>query len=179
MLAATSITASAELKLATVDVATLFDSYYKTAQMQKVVNLEKAKMQKENDEKLKVIQNYKSKHDDLRKKLEDPSLGEKKKVEFLKEFEQVRQSGTAAERERVEYVQRRSKALSEKAAEDARSIFTEINAEVTVVAKADKYDLVIDPNSVGGKGIPIFLYCSESFDITEQVSKKLSEKAPK
>ncbi len=174
-----SVVATAQQKVATVDVAKLFDGYYKTAETQKVVNVEKAKIQKENDVALKEVQALMSRHEDVRKKLEDPSLGEKKKVELLKEFEEIRQEGTQKEKSRVEYLQRKSAALNEKAAEDARGIFAEITEEINVIAEADGYDLVLNKASLGQKGVPVFIYTKEALDITEKIKAKLSEKAPK
>ena len=178
-LAATTIAATAELKVATIDVATLFDGYYKTAETQKVINLERAKLQKENEESLKKVQELKKKHDTIRKSLEDPSINEKKKVELLKEFEEVRQAGTQLERQRVETGQRKSASLNEKAAEDASGIFAEIQEEINIIAEADGYDLVLNKKVIGARGIPVFIYSKDTLDITEKVNAKLLEKAPK
>ena len=171
--------AHAELKLATVDIAKLFDGYYKTAETQKVINLEKAKMQKENDERMKKIQELKVKFDDLRKKIEDPALPEKKKIDFMKSFEEVRQEATALERERLEFIERRTNALKEKANEDMRIIFNEINEVIKVSSKSDGYDYVFNKAGIDVKGVPFLLYSKDASDITEKLAAKLAEKAPK
>jgi len=178
-LAALGTVATAELKVATVNIAQLFDGYYKTAETQKVVNLEKAKMQKENDSRLEKIRGLKEKHDKLTQELGDPSITEKKKIDLMKEFEQVREQGTALERERMEYIKRRTAALNEKAAEDARAIFGEISEEITLISEADGYDVVLNKQGVTAKGVPIFLYANETLDITPKIKAKLDEKAPK
>jgi len=178
-LALSTAAATAQLKVATVDVAKLFDGYYKTAETQKVVNVENAKIQKDNDKSLKEVQDLMAKFEDIRKKLEDPSLGEKKKVELMNEFQQVRQEGTQKENARLEYLKRKMAALKEKSSEDAREIFGDIQEEINVMAEADGYDLVLNKAVNGDKGVPAFIYTKDSLDITEKVSAKLAEKAPK
>ncbi len=170
--------AQAQLKIATVDMNKLFEGYHKTDVTQQEINVERARVQKENDERLTKIRGLETDIKDLRKKLEDPTLGDSKKQELAKSFEEKRQEGIALDRERREFLQRRNAALMEKTRQDMKVILDEINEVVEVASKSDNYDYVFNKTAAGVNQVPFLLYSKDAVDITEVLATKLNENAP-
>ena len=108
-----SATAQDKLKIATVDMQTLFKQYHRTNAAQKEVNVERAKIQQNNNERLETIRALEDELQGLRKQLDDPSLSDKRKQELFKGFQMKTQEGVALDRERREFLQRRNTALNE------------------------------------------------------------------
>ncbi len=165
----------AELKFATIDMNKLFEGYHKTDAAQKEINVERARVQKENDERLAKIRDLETDIKSLRKKLEDPTLGDKKKMELGKKFEEKRQEGIALDRERREFLQRRNAALMEKTRQDMKIILDEINVVIEVAAKSDNYDYIFNKSATGANQVPFLLFAKDAVDITDQLSAKLNK----
>lgn len=170
--------ANAQLKIATIDMNALFKEYHKTETAQKEINIERARVQKENEERLEKIRELQTIVNDLRSKIEDPTLNDQKKAELAKEFEENRQQGVALDRERREFLQRRNAALMEKTRQDMKVLLDEINEIVEVTSKADNYDYVFNKTVTGANSVPFLLYSKDAVDITEQLAAKLAETAP-
>src|SRR5690606_21883871 len=69
----------ARLKLATVDMQELFKQYYKTNEAQQQINVERARIQKENNDRQARIREIENNIGNLRKQLDDPSVADPKK----------------------------------------------------------------------------------------------------
>ena len=82
-----SAAAQDKLKIATVDMQTLFKQYHRTNATQKEVNVERAKIQQNNNERLETIRALEDELQGLRKQLDDPSLSDKRKQELFKGFQ--------------------------------------------------------------------------------------------
>ena len=134
---------------------------HRTAAAQKDINIERAKIQKENNERLTRIRELESELQDLRKRLEDPSISDKKKQELFKDFQSKTQEGVALDRERREYLQRRNAALNEKTVQRMRGIFEEIRKLVEDHAKADDFDYVFDKSGLSSTQVPFLLYTKD------------------
>jgi outer membrane protein len=130
LVAATLVTAAAaqegKLNIATVDMQELFKNYYRTAEAQKQINVERARIQKDNNERLGRIRELEENLGNLRKQLEDPSINESKKQSLFKEWQMQQQEGIALDRERREFLQRRNQALNEKMVQRMKGILEEI-----------------------------------------------------
>ena len=95
LFAALPASAQDKLKIATVDMAQLFKDYHRTNDAQKQINVERARIQKENNERLSRIRELEAELQNLRKQLEDPSISDKKKQELFKDFQMKTQEGVA------------------------------------------------------------------------------------
>ena len=178
LLAALPASAQDKLKIATVDMQQLFKEYHKTSDAQKQINVERARIQKENNERLTRIRELETELQGLRKQLEDPSISDKKKQELFKEFQMKTQEGVALDRERREYLQRRTAALNEKMGTRMRGILEEIRKLVESHAKTDDYDYVFDKSGLSVSQVPFLLYTKDANDITPGLLKELNKDAP-
>lgn len=167
-----------KLNIATVDMQELFKQYYRTNDAQKQINVERARIQKENNERLARIRELQGNHDKLRKQLEDPALNDSKKQTLLKEWQMQEQEGIALDRERREYLQRRNQALNEKMVQRMKGILEEIRKLVEEKAKTDNYDYVFDKSGLSTSQVPVLLYTKDATDITAGLLKNLNKDAP-
>ena len=167
-----------KLKIATVDMQQLFKEYYRTNEAQKDINVENAKIQKESNERLGRIRELDTELQNMRKQLEDPSLNEAKKQSIYNEWNVKQQEGIALERERREYLQRRSSLLNEKMVARMKGILEEIRKLVEEKAKAEDFDYVFDKSGLSTSQVPFFLYTKDATDITAVLLKDLNKDAP-
>ena len=179
MLLVTALPASAQdkLKIATVDMQQLFKEYHRTTEAQKQINIERTRIQKENNERLSRIRELEGELQSLRKQLDDPSISDKKKQELFKEFQMKTQEGVALDRERREYLQRRNTALNEKMGQRMRGILEEIRKLVEDQAKTDDYDYVFDKSGMSASQVPFLLYTKDAADITPGLLTQLNKDA--
>jgi outer membrane protein len=166
------------LNIATVDMQELFKQYYRTNEAQKQINVERARIQKENNERLERIRSLEENLTNLRKQLEDPAINESKKQTLFKEWQMQQQEGIALDRERREFLQRRNQALNEKMLQRMKGILEEIRKLVEEQAKVDNYDYVFDKSGLSTSQVPFLLYTKDATDITAGLLKDLNKDAP-
>ena len=167
-----------KLNIATVDMQELFKQYYRTNDAQKQINVERARIQKENNERLARIRELEENLQKLRKQLEDPALNDSKKQTLFKDWQGQQQEGIALDRERREFLQRRNQALNEKMVQRMKGILEEIRKLVEEKAKGDNYDYVFDKSGLSTSQVPFMIYAKDSTDITAHLLKDLNKDAP-
>ena len=173
-----SASAQDKLKIATVDMQELFKQYYKTNEAQKQINVERARIQKDNNERLARIRELEGQLGALRKQLEDPAINDAKKQALFKDWQMQQQEGIALDRERREFLQRRNQALNEKMVQRMKGILEEIRKLVEEQAKTDDYDYVFDKSGLSTSQVPFLLYTKDATDITAGLLKNLNKDAP-
>lgn len=178
MLTVPAIAQDNKLKIATVDMQTLFKQYHRTNEAQKEINVERAKIQQNNNERLETIRSLEDELQGLRKQLDDPSISDKKKQDLFKNFQMKTQEGVALDRERREFLQRRNTALNEKMVQKMRGILEEIRKLVEDRAKSDDYDYVFDKSGLSTSQVPFLLYTKDATDITGGLLDLLNKDAP-
>jgi outer membrane protein len=176
--ASMAVAQDGKLHIATVDMQELFKQYYRTNDAQKQINVERARIQKELNQRLAHIRELQGNHDKLRKQLEDPALNDSKKQTLFKEWQMQEQEGIALDRERREYEQRRKQALNEKMVQRMKGILEEIRKLVEEKAKVDNYDYVFDKSGLSTSQVPFLLYTKDATDITAALLKDLNKDAP-
>ncbi len=167
-----------KLSVATVDMQELFKQYYKTNEAQKQINIEKARIQKDNNERLAKLRELQESIDKLKKQLEDPALNDSKKQSVYKDFQSQNQEGIALDRERREFLERRNRALQETMLQRMKGILEEIRKLVEEKAKTENYDYVFDKSGLSTTQIPFLLYSKDATDITASLLKNLNKDAP-
>ena len=177
-LATTAVAEDSKLRIATVDMQELFKQYYRTNEAQKQINVERARIQKENNERLARIRELEEKLGKLRKELEDPAINDSKKQALFKDWQAQQQEGIALDRERREFLQRRNQALNEKMVQRMKGILEEIRKLVEEKAKTDNFDYVFDKSGLSTSQVPFLLYTKDATDITTGLLKTLNKDAP-
>lgn len=167
-----------KLKIATVDMQQLFKEYHRTNEAQREINVERAKIQKENNERLDRIRTLDTDLQNMRKQLEDPSISDQKKQAVFQDWNVKQQEGIALDRERREFLQRRNQSLNEKMVGRMKGILEEIRKLVEEKAKAEDFDYVFDKSGLSTSQVPFFLYTKDATDITAVLLKELNKDAP-
>jgi len=167
-----------KLKVGTVDMQELFKQYYKTNEAQKQINLERARIQKENNERLQRIREIEKTLEDLKKQIEDPSTSDQKKASLVQEWQGQQTEGSALDRERREFLQRKNQALNENMVERMKGILNEIRKLVEDQAKTDNYDYVFDKSGLSTSQVPFLVYTKDATDMTAELLKTLNKDAP-
>ena len=178
ILCGTSFAQEAKLKIATVDMQQLFKEYHRTEEAQQQVNVERARIQKELNERLERIQEIDEELKKLRKMLDDPSINDSKKQEVHRDWQMKQQEGIALDRERREFQQRRTQALNEKMVQRMKGILEEIRKLVEEQAKKEDYDYVFDKSGLSTSQVPFLLYTKDATDITPVLLVDLNKDAP-
>ena len=168
----------AKLKIATVDMQQLFKEYYRTTEAQQQINVERARIQKDNNEKLTAIRQIESDIALLKKQIEDPSLSDQKKAQVYKDHQAKNQEGIQLDKERREFLGRKNQALNEKMVQRMRGILEEIRKLVEERAKAENFDYVFDKSGMSTSQVPFLLYTKDATDITAALLKDLNKDAP-
>jgi outer membrane protein len=166
------------VKIATVDMQELFKQYHRTNEAQKQINVERARIQKDNNERLARIRELETNLGNLKKQIEDPSVNESKRQALFKDWQMQQQEGIALDRERREFLQRRNQALNEKMVQRMKGILEEIRKLVEEQAKTDDYDYVFDKSGLSTSQVPFLLYTKDATDITAGLLKDLNKDAP-
>ena len=167
-----------KLNIATVDMQELFKQYYRTNEAQKQINVERARIQKDNNERLARIRELEENLGNLRKQLEDPAISDSKRQTLAKDWQGQQQEGIALDRERREFLQRRNQALNEKMVQRMKGILEEIRKLVEEQAKVDNFDYVFDKSGMSTSQVPFLLYTKDATDITAGLLKNLNKDAP-
>ncbi len=170
--------ASSQPLFATVDMQELFKQYHRTSEAQKQINVERARIQKDNNERLARIRELEANLGNLKKQIEDPSVNESKRQALFKDWQMRQQEGIALDRERREFLQRRNQALNEKMVQRMKGILEEIRTLVEESAKVGNYDYVFDKSGLSTSQVPFLLYTKDATDITTGLLKDLNKDAP-
>lgn len=177
-LAGSAVAQEGKIKIATVDMQELFQQYYRTNEAQKQINVERARIQKDNNERLARIRELENTLGNLRKQLDDPAVADTRKQQLFKDWQIQQQEGVALDRERREFLQRRNQALNETMVQRMKGILEEIRKLVEEQARTDDYDYVFDKSGLSTSQVPFLLYTKDATDITAGLLKDLNKDAP-
>lgn len=168
----------APLRIATVEMRELYQEYFRSGEMEKEMRIHQARIQKENNERVARSKELEDKLGKIRTQLEDPALNDSKKQSLFKTWQAGQQEVIDRDRERREFVQRRSQAFNEEMARRMKGILEEIRKIVEEQAKLDNFDYVFDRSGRSSSQVPLLLFTKDSTDITAILLKRLNRDAP-
>ena len=166
------------MKIATVDMQELFRQYYKTNEAQQQINVERARIQQDNNERLVRIRELEESIGTLRREIDDPTVVDSRKQTLFRDLQAQQQEAVHLDRERREFLQRRNQALNEKMVQRMRGILEEIRALVEEQARSDDFDFVFDKSGLSTSQVPVLLYTKDATDITSILLQDLNKDAP-
>ena len=120
----------AEIKIATVDIQKLFKDYHLTAKMQEQINVEQARIKKDNEERLARIRTVEEQLETIGKQLEDTTIADSKKQELFKDRQVKLQEGSALDQERRKWLARREQAQVFDTGREAERLVHDARAEL-------------------------------------------------
>ena len=168
----------AEDRIATVNLRTVFDDYWKTKQANSALKERGAEMEKELKGLVSSFESAKEEYQGLLESANDQavSITERErrkqkaedKLKGLREDEQTIQQFQRQARETIQEQQRRVR----------DNILEEVKATVTSIAKAGDFTLVIDTAAETPNRTPVILYSSNPDDLTAKVLSQMNATAP-
>jgi outer membrane protein len=172
---ATATAQSSNAKIGTVDMKTVFESYYKTKDAEAKINESRNAAKKELEDRMDL---YKKTLEDLKKldeEINKPELSKEAKEQKLRLRTDKAAEAQNQDREIREFGQTREKQLQEQSVRMRAGIVEEINNVVKEKVKSEGYDLVFDKSGPSLNGVPIVLYSRDSYDFTASVITALNK----
>lgn len=177
--AAMATSAHAQVKVATVDMTKIFNSYYKTKEAESRINDARNAAKQELDDRLDT---YKKNMDQINKLNEDlgkSELSKDKKDEISKKRDDIINETKNLEKEIGEFRQSREKQLQDQAMRMRNGIVEEITKLVQDKVKTENFDIVLDRSGSSLNGVPIVLFARDNMDFSDDVIVQLNKNKPK
>ncbi|HYR59123.1 MAG TPA: OmpH family outer membrane protein, partial [Chthoniobacteraceae bacterium] len=175
LLPAAASAQSVTIRIGTVDMKKVFDSYYKTKDAEAKINEARNNAKKELEERMdqakKILDEVKKLDEDIAK----PELSKEAKDQKGKIRGEKAGELQTMDREIREFQSSREKQLQEQSVRMRGGIVDEINKVVGDKVKAEGYDIVFDRSGPSLNGVPILLYAKESYDFTTDVVAALNK----
>ncbi len=171
-------TASAQsvtIRIGTVDMKKVFESYYKTKDAESKINEARNNAKKELEDRMdqakRVLEEVKKLDEDIAR----PELGKEAKEQKTKVRGEKAGELQTMDREIREFQSSREKQLQEQSVRMRAGIVEEINKIVEAKVKAENYDLVFDKSGPSLNGVPIVLFSRDTYEFTNDVVAALNK----
>ena len=167
-----------EMKIAVVDMDTVFQQYYKTKQTDAVLKqkqgIYQAWAKKLGESRLKLEEEFKILRDASQNIAYSSAEREKKRLAAQKKYQEFKKK----EAELEQYVQQKSREYKQLLQKMHKKILDEIYTEIKRYAILKGYNLVFDKSGKTLNTIPAIIYSSPQFDISDEVLKRLNRGQP-
>jgi len=172
--------ASADLKVATVDLGKAFDQFYKTKEAAAHLKEKQDEAQKEIQDKVADYQRISDEVNKLDQESKDPTLSPEARAEKAKARDQRGADLQAAGRQIEEFKTERGNELKDEYVRRRKEIVDEITKVINDYSGPQGYDLVLDKSSASvTSGVPFVLFNSNKLtDVTNDIVTKLNAGAP-
>ena len=172
--------ATADLKIAVIDLGKAFDNYYKTKDAQAKLKVKYDAYQKQIQDLMTDYQHMTEEAQALDKGVHDPTLSKAAQDEKTKALDAKKQDLMTLGSKIKETESEKSNELNEEKLRRHKDILDEISKIVTDYAGPQGFDIVVDKTATSGiSGVPIILYSSSKLtDITTEIVTLLNKSAP-
>ncbi len=174
-----TLTASAQQKIGTVDMKKIFENYYKTKDAEAVMNDERAKIKRDLDERTEKRKLLEADITKLNEELKKPELSGAKKETTAKDREKKIADWQEMMKDLQSFTKEQDEKLGAKTLNIRNGIVSDIKAVVLDKTKSDGYDLVFDTSGLSSNGVPVIMYAKDSYDFTKDIIEKLNASRPK
>ena len=170
--------ASAQTRIATVDLSKVFTDYWKTKQATLALEERKADLIKElegfNAEKKKLLEQYQKLNAEANDQAVSAEEREQRKKATEAKLKELKESDESIK----QFTARSDTDLKSQFQRMRNNVLTEIKETVNAKAKAGGYSLVIDTAAETINGTRVFLYSNGESDLTKDVLEQLNAAAP-
>jgi outer membrane protein len=172
---APTIASAQNLKVGTVDMKRVFESYYKTKDAEAKINEKRNSAKKELEDRMDVAKKSLAEVQKLDEDLNKPELSATAKAEKSRLRQEKAADLQNMDREIREFQATQEKQLNELSVRMRAGIVDEINKVVEARVKAENYDVVLDKSGPSLNGVPLVLFSRESWDFTTDVVSALNK----
>lgn len=170
-----SATASAQaIKIGTVDMKKVFESYYKTKDAEAKINEARNAAKKELEDRMDIAKKSLEEVKKLDEDIAKPELSKDAKEQKSKTRSEKASELQNMDREIREFQQSREKQLQEQSVRMRAGIVDDINKVVADKVKAENFDLVFDKSGPSLNGVPIVLSSRDTYEFTDTVITALN-----
>ena len=173
LLAATAFSATAQTKLATVDLKKIFDGYWKTKQADAALSTRTSELRKELKDMADGLEKAQTDYKQLLDQANDPALSAEERDRRKTAAGEKEKEITSGKTSLDQFQRQADSQLSDQSQRMRSNLLTEIQKAVADKAKAGGYTLVV--NSDANEA---FVYVSPDTDITDAVLSELNAGAP-
>ncbi|HEY1660797.1 MAG TPA: OmpH family outer membrane protein [Verrucomicrobiae bacterium] len=171
-------TATAQTKIATVDVSKLFKGYYKTKYAQAELEKRKQEINKDISGMMDDLKTGNTDYQQLLDESDDQALStderSQKKQAADAKYKEIQDQKAALD----QYERSANANLGEQFQRAHDRIITDIDEHVSAAAKASGYTIVLDVSAQSAANVPTVVYSASETDLTDQVLKQLNAGAP-
>lgn len=169
---------AADMKVGTVDMNKIFQSYYKTKDAETKINEQLAAFQSEFNSRQESYRKSLEEIRDMDKKLEDKALSQAKKDDLNKQREGKIQENQQMGRELESFQRTRARQIDEQRARERNRIVEEIMDVVKKKVGGENYDLVFDKGGLSFSQVPVVLYSRDNMEFSEEIIRTLNKNKP-
>jgi outer membrane protein len=172
--------ASADLKIAVVDLNKAFESYYKTQDAQARLKEKQDLFQKDYQDLVSTYNHMGEEAQTLKTAASDPTLSADARADKSKALQAKAQDLQSMERKIEEMKVERQREIQDEVMRRHQEIVGEITKAINAYSGPQGYDLVLDKSSSSSaSGVPYVLYnSSKLIDITADIIKSLNATRP-
>ena len=164
-----------QLKIGTVDMKKVFESYHKTKDAEAKINEARNNAKKELEDRLDIQKKAMEEVQKMNTDIENPALSKEAKETKTKGRDEKIAELRTMDRENSEFRANREKQLQEQSVRMRAGIVEEINKIVEGKVKAENYDLVFDKSGPSLNGVPIVLFSRDTYEFTNDVVAALNK----
>ena len=170
--------ASAQGKIATVNLNKLFDDYWKTKQAKAAFDDQKADLEKEGKGMMAEFNKNEADYKTLLAASNDPAISDSERDRKKRDAEEKLKLLKDQQEALVKFQNQARVTLDERARRMRDNILSEVRKVVESKAKSLGSSLVIDVGAESANATPIVLYTNGENDITSSVLEQLNANAP-
>ena len=163
------------IKIGTVDMKKVFESYYKTKDAEAKINEARNGAKKELEDRMDVAKKTLDEVKKIDEEMNKPELSKEAKEQKSKIRAEKAGELQNMDREIREFQQSREKQLQEQSVRMRAGIVEDINKVVAEKVKAENFDVVLDKSGPSLNGVPIVLYARDSYEFTDAVVTGLNK----
>ena len=163
------------IKIGTVDMKKVFESYYKTKDAEAKINEARNGAKKELEDRMDVAKKTLDEVKKIDEEMNKPELSKEAKEQKSKIRAEKAGELQNMDREIREFQQSREKQLQEQSVRMRAGIVDDINKVVAEKVKAENFDVVLDKSGPSLNGVPIVLYARDSYEFTDAVVTGLNK----
>jgi outer membrane protein len=174
-----AVTASAQMKIGTVDMKKIFDSYWRTKEAEAKMSETRATLKRDLDERNEKRKELQDSIEKLNEEVKRPELSTEKRNAKMKEREDKIGEWQNMMRELQQYQAEKEKQLADQTLRIRNGLVDEIKKVIDAKVKAESFDLVFDSSGNSINNVPVILHSKETYDFTKEIIDKLNADRPK
>ena len=172
------VSAQAQIKIGTVNLRKVFESYWKTKQADEDLKERRAASEKIWSGMLEDFKRDQGEYNKLRAAANDQTLSKEEQDKRRKQGEAKLNELRESERSMAQYKTEAEKQLNDTMLRRRDGILTQIREMIVTKAKAGTFNLILDTSAESADRIEIVLFSSGFPDLTDEILTDLNSTAP-